>query len=56
MSERFVRIHKSYSVNAAHVAALGRRPGGGKQLTLSDGTILPVGRAYLGAVSAMQAD
>ena len=55
LSERFVRIHKSYSVNAAHVAALGPRPGGGKQLTLADGTILPVGRAYLGAVTAMLA-
>lgn len=55
LSERFVRIHKSYSVNAAYVAALGPRPGGGKQLTLADGTILPVGRAYLGAVTAMQA-
>jgi len=56
LSERFVRIHKSYSVNAARVAALEPRPGGGKQLTLADGTILPVGRAYLGAVAAMQAD
>ena len=56
LSDRFVRIHKSYCVNAAHVTALGPRPGGGKQLTLADGTILPVGRAYLGAVAAMQAD
>jgi hypothetical protein len=56
LSDRFVRIHKSYSVNAARVAALGPRPGGGKQLTLADGTILPVGRAYLDAVAAMQAD
>jgi DNA-binding LytR/AlgR family response regulator len=56
LSGHFVRIHKSYSVNAAHVAALGPRPGGGKQLTLADGTILPVGRAYLGAVAAMKAD
>lgn len=55
LSERFVRIHKSYCVNAAHVAALGPRPGGGKQLILADGTVLPVGRAYLGAVTAMQA-
>jgi hypothetical protein len=56
LSDRFVRIHKSYSVNAAHVAALGPRPGGGKQVTLADGTDLPVGRAYLGAVAAMKAD
>jgi len=56
LSERFVRIHKSYAVNAACVAALGPRPGGGKQLTLADGTVLPVGRAYLDAVTAMRAD
>lgn len=56
LSERFVRIHKSYSVNATLVAALAPRSGGGKQLTLADGTILPVGRAYLGAVAAMQAN
>jgi DNA-binding LytR/AlgR family response regulator len=55
LSERFVRIHKSYSVNAAHVTALEPRPGGGRQLTLADGTILPVGRAYMDAVTAMQA-
>ena len=54
LSERFVRIHKSYSVNAAYVAALAPRPGGGKQITLADGTILPVGRAYMDAVTAMQ--
>jgi hypothetical protein len=56
LSERFVRIHKSYSVNAAQVTALGPRAGGGKQLTLADGTVLPVGRAYLGAVAAMKGD
>lgn len=56
LSGRFVRIHKSYSVNSARVTALGPRPGGGKQLMLADGTILPVGRAYLGAVAAMKAD
>ena len=56
LSDRFVRIHKSYSVNSARVTALGPRPGGGKQLTLADGTILPVGRAYLAAVAAMEPD
>jgi hypothetical protein len=55
LSERFMRIHKSYSVNRTHVAALAPRAGGGKQLTLADGTTLPVGRAYLGAVAAMEA-
>lgn len=56
LSDRFVRIHKSYSVNSARVTALGPRPGGGKQLTLADGTVLPVGRAYLAAVAAMEPD
>jgi DNA-binding LytR/AlgR family response regulator len=56
LSKRFVRIHKSYAVNAGHVAALAPRPGGGRLVTLADGTVLPVGRAYLGAVAAMQAD
>ncbi|HEX8574038.1 MAG TPA: LytTR family DNA-binding domain-containing protein [Allosphingosinicella sp.] len=56
LSERFVRIHKSYAVNRARVAALAPRAGGGKQLTLADGTILPVGRAYLKAVAAMEAE
>lgn len=54
LSERFVRIHKSYAVNRAQVTALAPRAGGGKQLTLADGSVLPVGRAYLGAVAAMQ--
>jgi DNA-binding LytR/AlgR family response regulator len=55
LSERFVRVHKSYAVNREQVTALAPRAGGGKQLTLADGTILPVGRAYLGAVAAMEA-
>lgn len=56
LSGRFVRIHKSYAVNAGHVAALAPRPGGGRQVTLSDGSVLPVGRSYLAAVAKMQAD
>ena len=56
LSDRFVRIHKSYAVNAAFVAAVAPRPGGGRLLTLADGTVLPVGRSYLGAVAALEAD
>jgi DNA-binding LytR/AlgR family response regulator len=56
LSDRFVRIHKSYAVNCAHVAAVAPRPGGGWQLSLADGTALPVGRSYLGAVASMRAD
>lgn len=55
LSGRFVRVHKSYAVNAGHVATLAPRPGGGRQLTLSDGSVVPVGRAYQAAVAEMQA-
>lgn len=55
LSLRFVRIHKSYMVNAACVATVAPRPGGGRTLVLSNGATLPVGRAYLDAVAAMEA-
>jgi len=55
LSERFARVHKSYVVNRAEVAAVARRPGGGPALTLTDGSSVPVGRRYLEAVASMQA-
>jgi two-component system response regulator LytT len=55
LSDRFVRVHKSYLVNAAAVAAVAPRQGGGRVLHLSDGSELPVGRSYLGAVATMEA-
>jgi DNA-binding LytR/AlgR family response regulator len=48
---RFVRVHKSYAVNRAHVARIEPRPGGGRMLTLNDGTAVPVGRAYAAAAA-----
>ena len=49
----FVRVHKSYAVNRGHVAASAPRPGGGRQLKLSDGSALPVGRRYRAAAAAL---
>jgi DNA-binding LytR/AlgR family response regulator len=48
---RFLRVHKSYAVNRAHVAALAPRPGGGRVLRMSDGTDVPVGRRFASAVA-----
>lgn len=43
---RFLRVHKSHIVNLVHVAGVNPRPGGGHQLVLEDGSIMPVGRTY----------
>lgn len=48
----FVRVHKSYVVNGAHVAAVSPRPGGGRMVTLTGGISVPVGRTYGDPVSA----
>jgi DNA-binding LytR/AlgR family response regulator len=50
LPDRFLRVHKSYVVNADHVASLAKRPGGGRALAMSDGSEVPVGRAYREAV------
>jgi DNA-binding LytR/AlgR family response regulator len=47
----FLRVHKSYAVNRAHVAALAPKPGGGRMLRMSDGADIPVGRSYGAAVA-----
>jgi len=49
---RFVRVHKSHVVNRAHVVAVASRPAGGRALTMSDGSSVPVGRSYDAAVKA----
>lgn len=48
---RFVRVHKSFAVNRAHVGAITRRAGGGRSLAMTDGSVVPVGRRYEGGVS-----
>lgn len=48
---RFVRVHKSYAVGRGRVAGMAPKPGGGRLLTLTDGSEIPVGRAYAGAVA-----
>ncbi|HEY0129982.1 MAG TPA: LytTR family DNA-binding domain-containing protein, partial [Allosphingosinicella sp.] len=52
LPERFVRVHKSYAVNRAHVAGTAPRPGGGRMLRLSEGSEVPVGRSYAQRVAA----
>jgi len=51
----FVRVHKSWAVNAAHIASIGPGPGGRRVVTLSDGTIVPVGRAFAAALDRFAA-
>jgi DNA-binding LytR/AlgR family response regulator len=48
---RFMRVHKSHAVNRAHVTGAAPRPGGGTLLMMSDGSEIPVGRAYARAVA-----
>jgi hypothetical protein len=52
LPDRFGRVHKSHAVNRPHVAGFGLKPGGGRELILSDGSKIPVGRAYGPAVAA----
>jgi len=51
LPDRFVRVHKSYAVNRAHVTSAAPRPGGGRSLSLSEGSTVPVGRSYEGSVA-----
>ena len=52
LSDRFTRVHKSYAVNRAHVSVLANKPGGGKTVHMTDGSVLPVGRTYAAGVSS----
>jgi hypothetical protein len=51
LPERFVRVHRSYVVNRAHVVGAAPKPGGGRELVLSEGSTVPVGRAYAAATA-----
>lgn len=46
----FVRCHRSYLVNLAHVAGVSAESGSRYALTLRDGTRLPVGRSQIGTL------
>jgi DNA-binding LytR/AlgR family response regulator len=52
LPSRFERVHKSYAVNRSHVVGAAPRPGGGKLLSLSEGSAIPVGRSYEKAVAS----
>lgn len=48
----FLRIHKSYAVARHAIRAVEVRAGGGRQVRLTDGTTIPVGRRYAGILHA----
>jgi DNA-binding LytR/AlgR family response regulator len=48
-----VRVHKSYAVNRPHITRAEPKPGGGRLLAMSNGTIVPVGRSYAEAVARL---
>ena len=47
---RFARIHRSYIVDLERVSTLRSRGGGRHQLTLEDGTELPIARSRIAAI------
>ena len=51
-SARFLRVHRSHAVNAAHVQRVERLGGGEAVLTLSGGHTLRVSRGYRGVLDA----
>lgn len=48
----FLRIHRSYLVNVAAIAAMRPDPAGGWRVVLTSGTALPIGRSLLADVKA----
>lgn len=48
----FVRVHKSFVVNASHVRRVEPRPGGGRMVALEGGATVPIGRSYAARVAA----
>ena len=47
----FKRIHRSHIVNLSHVQRILTEEGGARQVQLSNGTRVPLGRAYAGELS-----
>jgi DNA-binding LytR/AlgR family response regulator len=44
--DRIVRVNRSHAVNRAHVVMIEPKLGGGRQLLLSNGSLIPIGRRY----------
>jgi DNA-binding LytR/AlgR family response regulator len=53
LPSRFVRVHRSFAVNCSHVAGVQPKPGGGRSLILSNGSLVPVGRSYTATACKM---
>jgi two-component system, LytTR family, response regulator len=51
-SARFLRVHRRYLVNPAHIREIGPLGSRGQQLTLSDGSTIPVSRRSRDLVKA----
>lgn len=53
--DRIVRIHRSSAIDRDAIASVRRRTTGNYQVTLRDGSVLPVGRTYRQAVRGLMA-
>ena len=53
LPEGFVRVHRSFAVNRAHVTGMAPRAGGGRELRLGPGPAIPVGRRYAEAAAGL---
>jgi len=51
----FVRVHRSHIINAHHVVSVDR-DGSNQQISLDDGSVVPVGRSYRNIVRNLRAD
>jgi DNA-binding LytR/AlgR family response regulator len=52
LSDRFLRVHKSHAIALAHAVSTAPRDGGGRLVTLDDGSAVPIGRSYGDSVAA----
>ena len=56
LPDRFVRVHKSHAVGIAHVASIAPRDGGGRAVSMDDGSVVPVGRIYKPVLADLKSD
>jgi len=52
LSDRFLRVHKSHAIALAHSVSTAPRDGGGRSVTLDDGSAVPIGRTFGDSVAA----